>query len=66
MSTMSEELAHLQRGLHHAMTALIRQKDYDEAERILRVVDIEMARMVDQMRQVEAKARRHPLRIARP
>jgi hypothetical protein len=66
VSIASEEIAHLHHGLHLAMEALIRQRDYDEAERVLRIVDVELARVLDQLRYIEGKARRHPLRIAQP
>lgn len=44
-----EELEDLKRGLHVAMENLINQKDYDEAERVLRQLDQRLVSLINEI-----------------
>ena len=46
---VKEELEDLHDGLHLAMENLIKNKNYPEAERILRIVDANMATLLSRL-----------------
>lgn len=50
---VEEELLDLHNGLHMAMENLIRSKNYDEAERILRIIDQRMSSMINEIKVIK-------------
>lgn len=44
---VEDELTDLHNGLHQVMEQLINRKDYDEAERILRIIDARMSNLIN-------------------
>ncbi|MBN9018457.1 MAG: hypothetical protein J0H11_13645 [Rhizobiales bacterium] len=49
------ELQDIHRGLHIAMDRLIAQRDYDEAETVLRQVDQRMSTLINKSKVVSVK-----------
>ncbi|MER2536846.1 MAG: hypothetical protein ABTQ31_16965 [Rhizobiaceae bacterium] len=47
---VEDELKDLHNGLHHAMENLINRKDYEEAEKTLRIIDDRMSSLINQAR----------------
>lgn len=45
--SVEDELTDLHNGLHQAMEQLVNQKDHDEAERILRLIDARMSDLIN-------------------
>ena len=44
---VEDELTDLHNGLHEVMEQLINRKDYDEAERIIRIIDARMSNLIN-------------------
>lgn len=50
--SVEDELKDLHNGVHLVMEQLINQKNYDEAERILRLLDFRMTDLINQAKVV--------------
>ncbi len=47
-----DELLDIYNGLHIAMENLIRQRNYEEAERVIRIVDAKMSNLINSIKVV--------------